>query len=368
VLGTRFRDGLPAHDAVGRGEGDRLVILLNFADREQQLSRLLDTVRDQTTTPVVLPSGEAISVSVRIGAALFPDDADNGAHLLRPADVALKRTKEHAAAGTALYTANMSERLVRRSRLEQAMQQALAETEFVPDFQPQVSLNDGTLLGFEALIRWRKADGAVVPPSDFIPLAQETGFVHEFGDAMIRQVVQQIAQWRARGLAVPVCGINVPPSHLRSAGFVERVCAQIDAGGVPAQSVLLELTETTFVEDFTRTKVIMQLLADYGVRFSLDDFGTGFSSLGYLGRLPLHVLKVDRSFVQQVDADQRQRAIVEAVIHMGQLLGLTVVAEGVETRSQAGRLTALGCDAVQGFLYGRPVPAADAVRWLTPVS
>lgn len=364
TIADRLREFIDEGYLVARTHGAGFLVLVPGGEGRQNPCEAVDRIQAAFELPVEIDDDTSIFVQGNAGVAIFPDDCTDAQGMLRAANVALQQARRDPGTGHAFYRSEHSITLVSHERLQQALYQALERDEFVPYYQPQFSLTDGALIGFEALIRWYRQEGEIVMPGQFIPLAERTGLIVELGEAMLEAVMNDMAKWRKGGLPVPPVAVNISPHHLRHDGFAERLLIALSKSGLPPSLLFLELTETAFVGEFRRTREIMEHLARAGVRFSIDDFGTGFSSLRYLALLPLHVLKVDRSFVGQIDSDYRQRCIVEALAKMGKSLGLTVIAEGVETAPQIGWLRDIGCHGIQGFLYGHPAPAEAAIQWI----
>ncbi len=243
-----------------------------------------------------------------------------------------------------------------RMQLDHAMRQALASQRFRLHYQPQLSLKTGQVVGAEALIRWRDPELGEVSPGQFIPVAEETGFIIPIGDWVLEQAVRQAARWRADGFAMPV-SVNVSALQFQQAGFIDRVAAVLRDHALPGALLELELTESILVHDANHALARLSQLSQLGVRLAIDDFGTGYSSLAYLKRFPIDRLKIDRSFVKGLPGDDSDGAIVRAIVQLAQAMAMTVIAEGVETEPQRALLLALGCDEFQGFLYA---PALDA--------
>jgi EAL domain-containing protein (putative c-di-GMP-specific phosphodiesterase class I) len=246
-----------------------------------------------------------------------------------------------------------------RMRLDHAMRQALVQQRFRLHYQPQIDLRSGAVVGAEALIRWRDPELGEIAPGDFIPVAEESGFIVAIGDWVLRQAVAQAAAWHQRGLALRVA-VNVSALQFRQNGFVEGVAAALQAAGLPAARLELELTESILIQDAEDSLTRLRSLAELGVHLAIDDFGTGYSSLGYLKHLPIGRLKIDRSFIGGLPADASDAGIVNAIVNMGRALRLQVIAEGVETEAQRQFLRQAGCDEFQGFLFA---PALELQRF-----
>ncbi len=349
----RIKSCLRNVDTVSRLGGDEFVLLVHQADAagaEATARRVLDamvkpfSIDDQTFT-----------VTCSIGVALCPVDGDSLDQLMRRADAAMHRVKEAGRASFRFHLAHTDVAQRSHMQIDHAMRQALVSGLFRLHYQPQINLKTGEVVGAEALIRWRDPVLGEVSPAEFIPVAEESGFIIAIGDWVLSQAVKQAAAWRANGLAMPV-SINVSALQFQQPDFTDRVASELKAASLPPQLLELELTESILIHDAQDALHRLQALAQLGVQLAIDDFGTGYSSLGYLKRFPIHRLKIDRSFVSHLPGDASDVAIVNAIIQLGRAMNLRVIAEGVETEPQRQFLLDAGCDEFQGFLYA---PALD---------
>jgi EAL domain-containing protein (putative c-di-GMP-specific phosphodiesterase class I) len=247
----------------------------------------------------------------------------------------------------------------KRLKLDSAMRRALADNHFRLHYQPQVDMSSGKVVGAEALLRWRDPELGDVSPGEFIPVAEQSGFIVAIGDWVLRQAVAQAALWHGQGRGLVVC-VNVSAVQFHRAGFVDRVAAVLRAAELPPELLELELTESILIQDAQEALLRLRALSDLGVKLAIDDFGTGYSSLGYLKRFPINRLKIDRSFVRGLPSDESDAGIVSAIVNLGRALHLEIVAEGVETEAQRQFLLASGCEQYQGFLFA---PALDSVSF-----
>lgn len=293
-------------------------------------------------------------INAKIGIALFPDDGAEADALLKCAEAALKEAKakgEHYL----FYTRQMTEGATTRLTLEHQLRQALENEEFVLHYQPKVSLETGKLTGAEALIRWNDPRSGLVPPDRFIPVLEESGMIHQVGGWALRKAIDTCRRWRAAGWpAVPIA-VNVSVLQLRSPDFVSDI-RQIIGDDAPTAELELEITESVIMQNVDDNIHNLRAIRAMGIATTIDDFGTGFSSLSYLARLPIDVLKIDRRFVVDMIVGPEELALVNAIITLAHAMKLRVVAEGVETEEQASLLRSLGCDEMQGFLFSKPVP------------
>jgi len=356
-VAQRLRSCLRADDLLARVGGDQFALVVEGADApvaEATARRVLEAV----AAPYHL-DGTPFTLTCSIGGALCPGNGHSADELVRHAEAAVQAVKQ---AGRGNYRVQKGRRTGDRRadiQLDHAMRQALASGRFRLHYQPQVELSSGRIVGAEALIRWRDPGLGEVPPSRFVPVAEDSGFIVALGDWVLMQAVRQGANWLARGLQVPIA-INVSALQFQQPQFVDRVAAVLAGSALPPQLLELELTESILVRDAEEALQRLQSLARIGVRLSIDDFGTGYSSLAYLKRFPIGKVKIDRSFVQGLPADDSDSAIVVAILQMAGALGMKVVAEGVETEGQRRFLLDSGCDEFQGFLYA---PALDGLSF-----
>jgi EAL domain-containing protein (putative c-di-GMP-specific phosphodiesterase class I) len=304
----------------------------------------------------------SFTVTCSIGIALFPEDGRTMDDLNKNADSAMYHVKERGRAGFRFYQRQMNVGLLSRMKLDHAMRQALAGTDgrsFRLHYQPQIGFRDNTVFGAEALLRWRDPELGEIAPTQFIPVAEESGLIVGIGNWVLREAIRQCATWNAKGLSL-VMAVNVSALQFQQSDFVDGVARALNENGLPPGQLELELTESILIHDVAETMRRLEALAALGVRLAIDDFGTGYSSLSYLKRFPIHKLKIDRSFVNDLPDDDSDAAIVNAIIHMAGALRLRVIAEGVETAMQRDFLVAAGCDEYQGYLCS---PAIDAISF-----
>jgi EAL domain-containing protein (putative c-di-GMP-specific phosphodiesterase class I) len=293
-------------------------------------------------------------MTASIGISVHPRDADNAESLLNHADTAMYQAKEVARGGWAVYSGGEGDPLQRLS-LSARMRRALERHEFLLHYQPIFALECGEMQGVEALIRWRDPEHGMVPPGDFIPLAEETGMIESIGDWVFRAVCEQQVDWAAKGFT-PQISFNVSPRQLRRLDFAERVAHHLAFSGADPERLVVELTESSTMEDPMTSEPILHELHRLGFKLALDDFGSGYSSLSRLRALPVETLKIDRAFLQEVPENREASAIVTAILDLSRALGRAAVAEGVETEAQRAFLVQQGCLMAQGFLLGRPLP------------
>ena len=353
-------------DTVARIGGDEFVVLLahlapDVAGASHAALLVAEKIRRAIADCVEI-EGQSYQASASIGVTLLPQRGQTAQDLLREADTAMYRAKADGRNGIAFFEEAMQADVERRLSMEHELAAALAGGELSMHLQPQVE-RDGVVVGAELLMRWRRADGSMVAPDVFIPVAEECGLIRQLGLWALQQACAAVLRLQAAGRPLPL-SVNVSPSQFRQDDFVAQVRRTLAASGAPAALLILEVTEGLLVEKLDETIARMHELAAMGLRFSIDDFGTGYSSLAYLKKMPLYELKIDRSFVRDTPDDASDKAIVQAILAMARHLGLRVVAEGVETQAQADFLTANGCACLQGYLYGRAMPLEDLLARL----
>jgi diguanylate cyclase (GGDEF)-like protein len=362
AVAERLRQAVPQPATIGRlGPDDFGIILPGIADPAAIARLLNETVLPALSRPVHL-LGDEIRPSLRFGVAVSPSDGRNGETLLANAEAALRRSAE-TGEGYLFYAPAMNERASERLSLHNRLLLALEREQFVLHYQPKVELRTRRIVGFEALIRWVEPDRGLVPPGEFIPLLEETGLIINVGRWALNRAIRDRQAWLAAGRRALPVAVNVSPVQLRQRGFVDEVRNALDNGAarMNAGGLVIEITESLFLEDLEGSIDKLKALKALGVGVSIDDFGTGYSSLRYIARLPVDSLKIDRSFVTNLNTNPNDMAIVSTVIALAHALDLRVVAEGVETDEQLKLLRLLKCDEIQGYLVSRPVPPDEAI-------
>ena len=363
-IANRLNQQVRGRDLVGRQAGDEFVALLSNCSTEQAAlaaERLLAAI----AAPVTLPSGFTVHPNASVGVAMLPEDGQNFDTLLRQADLAMHQAKLDGRGCLRFFNDAMNRRTLERLSLEAALREALRLEQLRLHYQPQVSGPAGSVLyGVEALARWEHSQLGAVSPAQFIPLAEECGLIDELTRWGLGEACRQMADWRARGVAVPRVAVNVSARNFQNPGLPGWVAEQLQLHGLQPQDLTLEVTESVVMDTTDGVLATIEAVHALGVQLSLDDFGTGYSSLGYLHRLPIHELKLDKSFVQDLAENAAAQALTNTVLRIGDGLHLTVVAEGVETAIQADFLTTRGCPVLQGYLYARPLPADGLEQWL----
>ena len=360
-VARRLQGSLREIDTVARLGGDEFAVLLPGADSagaELVASKLLERLAEPC-----MVQGHELSMTMSIGIATYPSDGDDYEILSRNADTAMYRAKHEGKATWRFFAAGMQQRSARQLQLESALRRALERNELLLHYQPQLDANGEQLVGVEALLRWRHPEFGFVSPAEFIPLAETSGQIVAIGEWVMRTAVAQVKAWMDAGVPPLVVAVNLSAVQFRHAGLPATVARALSDAGLPAQYLELELTESVTANPAAAISM-MDALHSLGVRLSLDDFGTGYSSLSYLKRFPLHTLKIDQSFVRDIDTDPDDRAIVQAIIQMARALNLKTIAEGVETDAQHQFLRREGCDMMQGYRFCRPMDAAALEMWI----
>ncbi|HEY6354496.1 MAG TPA: GGDEF domain-containing phosphodiesterase, partial [Burkholderiaceae bacterium] len=299
-----------------------------------------------------------------IGIAVFPDDGADGALLMKNADAAMYHAKSAGRNNFQFFAQPMNDAAVARLELENGLRQAVARREFQLHYQPQIDLSSNEVVGTEALVRWRHPQLGLVAPLKFITLAEEIGLIVPIGEWVLGEALRQLAEWRRQGMAHLTVSVNISAHQLVGSEFVGMVLRKLAAQGLPASALRLEITESVAMQRPEQTVALLRELRRLGVGLAIDDFGTGYSSLSYLKQLPLNCLKLDRSFVSDIESDANDAAICAATISLAHNLGLAVVAEGVETAAELSFLRSLGCDGVQGYLFSKPLPAPECAAFI----
>ena len=362
-LGRRLRGHLRTHDRIARFGGDEFVIVMDELARAEDASTLASRLLESIARPFDI-AGSRLHVSASIGISLFPGDGEDSGTLLKQADAAMYRAKERGGNRYMFYAADIGAHAHRRLTLENHLRQALDRGEFVLHYQPQVDGRSGRILGCEALLRWRQPEQGLVPPADFIPLLEETGLIVPVGRWVLETACAQLADWRHSHDGGLTMAVNISSRQFHEGGLPELVAGLVQRHALDPARLELEITESTLMQHIPNTADTLAALVGLGVGIALDDFGTGYSSLNYLRRFPIDTLKVDRAFIGNIPGHADDTAIVEAIIALARTLHLRVIAEGVETLVQREFLGELGCQAMQGYLFSRPVPAADFARLL----
>ena len=362
-LATSLQALLREGDMLARAGSDEFLLLLHARGEHPEPERAFDRIMAAANRAIPTPDGE-IALTCSIGTTLLPQDGDDADALLNNAVTAMRHAKAQGRGAIVRFTPELRTEHGRRLTLESHLRRAIAQDELFLQYQPKVDLRSGGLAGFEALVRWRHPEYGVIPPDEFIPIAEESGMIVPIGEWVLRSAVGQLAAWRAQGLPLAPVAVNLSARQFLQSDVIAMVGELLEQSGVAPGLLELELTESVSMADPERSVVVMRGLGDIGVMLSIDDFGTGYSSFGYLRRLPLDKLKIDKSFVQDMAHSAESSAIVQAIVAMAHRLQLAVIAEGVETADQVAALRKADCDQIQGYYYSRPLAVEDCAAFI----
>lgn len=357
-ISSRLSTCIRHQDTVARLGGDEFVLVLTEQANEPGVIHIIRRLLEVISQPWVDEQHE-YSLSCSIGISCFPCDGDRADTLLQCADAAMYEAKNAGRNTFHFYTPELNQAVTERLELANDLRRAVERDEFRVYYQPRVDVTDGRIIGAEALIRWQHPEKGLVAPDNFIPIAEETGLIVPIGQWILHEACRQNRAWQDAGLPPISVSVNLSPIQFRQPGLIDAVTNALAQSGLAASYLELELTESFFMQDAERINVAITALKSLGVALAIDDFGTGYSSLSYLKRFPVNHLKIDKSFVQEIDINPDDAAIVRAIITLGHELGLKVVAEGVETQANYEFLQQHHCDEIQGYYFSRPVPAPN---------
>ena len=347
------------NDTVARLGGDEFVILAKDIKSHESAYAIARKVLEKLSRPVVVDNNELHS-GASIGISIFPDDGDNSDNLIKHADTAMYDAKENGKNDYRFYSEEMNARMLERIRIEGDLRRAIENDEFCLYYQPKISIQSGKVAGAEALIRWNHPELGLVFPNSFIPIAEETGLINPMGEWIISEAFRQVATWSEQSVGlIPPVAINLSARQLSDLNLFEGISRKMQSVGCDYRSVEFEITESSVMENPDHSSRLLHQLRDMGCSISLDDFGTGYSSLSYLKQLPIHTLKIDGSFVQELPEDKDSRILSESIIALSHKMALNVIAECVENREQLQYLIEQGCDEIQGYLFSKPLPADE---------
>jgi diguanylate cyclase (GGDEF)-like protein len=359
TVGNRLREASRETDIVARLGGDEFAILVHSLDDPRDAAIIADRIVKSVAMPMDI-GGHHVAIGTSVGIALAPTDGHDAEELLRNADLALYRAKSEGRGNYHFFERGMDEALQHRRMLEQGLKVALSRNQFRLMYQPLLDLNDNRVCCFEALLRWDHPERGVIPPAEFIPVAEETGAISAIGEWVLMEACRTAATW-PENVRVAV---NLSAAQFKSRALVDHVVAAVSSAGISPKRLELEVTESLLLADTEQTLSTLHRLRALGVRISMDDFGTGYSSLSYLRSFPFDKIKIDRSFMSGLGPREDSLAIIKAVIGLGQSLGMSTTAEGIETEEQLDAVRAQGCNEVQGFLFSPPLPASGIAALL----
>lgn len=363
-VSKRLQECTREGDTVARLGGDEFTIIMEDVKSSEDAVLIADKVLEFMKKPFDINSNE-LFVTPSIGITIYPIDDTNAGHLIINADSAMYDAKDNGRNCYRFYTADMNSHLIVQMNMEAKLRRALERKEFVLYYQPKFSVRNREIIGAEALIRWNDPDEGLISPAIFIPLAEETGLIAPITDWVIQEACRQNSEWQQEGYNHIRMAVNISPKQFNQENVVRRIFNQIICSDLSPKYVELEITEGALMEDVEESIEILNALKKWGIHISIDDFGTGYSSLSYLKKFPLDTLKIDQSFVRDLLQDSDDAAIVSAIIGMAKSLRFNVIAEGVETVQQLNYLAEHGCNEVQGYYTGKPVPAEEFVQFFT---
>lgn len=368
-VGARLRHVVRDYDSVGRLGGDEFAILMEPPSDPASASLLAGRILDELRKPIRLGGNELVITS-SIGIAPFPECGTTSDELLRAADTAMYAAKKTGRNKSCVSTRESREEALRQNLIDRELPSALARNEFVLHYQPQYDLRNGKLSGVEALLRWQRPGQTLISPADFIPALETSGLIHQVGQWVLRAACKQLKVWNDQGVTDITMAVNMSPRQFEEPDLFDLTCQVVEETGINPSQLEIEITESTLMRDTVRTKNVLSQLQQKGIRIAIDDFGTGYSSLAYLGKFAVDVLKIDRSFVASMEeTSEHGRSIAAAIIGLGRAFDLDVVAEGIETPSQAQQLVRAGCNVGQGYLLGRPAePHALDLKAVRPTA
>jgi diguanylate cyclase (GGDEF)-like protein len=364
AIAHRLRAAVSTHDVVVRMGGDEFVVVANMLPNAQVVNSIADRIRRALVVPLDL-DGVTMFACPSIGISVYPEDGTDSEQLLKHADIALNHAKDRGRGNHQFYKPEMNARLRERFGLERALRQALERNELSVEYQPSFDLKTLRPVSLEALIRWRTADGTYIPPSRFIPIAEQSGLIVDIGDWVLRTVCLQLSEWQRQHVPLLPVSVNISVQQFEHVQLATVVSVLADELGIDASLLHFEITESAAMQNSQQHLGSLQALRNLGSRILIDDFGTGYSSLSYLKHLPIDTLKIDRAFVRDMAVDANDAAIVRAIVGVAKSLGLQLVAEGIETAEQLECLRKLDCECGQGFYFSPPVSAEScrAMLW-----
>ncbi len=352
----RLKSSVRDSDTIARLGGDEFVVLQTGLQSPRHAAKMAEGILQVLAQPFVIAGAEHF-IGGSIGMAVYPDDGQTAEELLKRADIAMYRAKNAGRGCLVFFEESMNQELQERTFLEHELRQAIARNQLSVHYQPRIRLRDGKVSGAEALVRWHHPELGWISPARFIPLAEDTGLIDQIDPWVLSHVCTQMAAWKAAGHALGTIAVNVSGRQLRATNLVDQVRDALASSGLAAKSLELEVTESVLINDVEFVIALLNQLREIGVSIALDDFGTDYSSMMYLKRLPISILKIDQSFIKDLSHDEGSRSIAQAIIALAHALHKSVVAEGVETQAQADLLLSWGCEEVQGYYFSRPLPA-----------
>jgi diguanylate cyclase (GGDEF)-like protein/PAS domain S-box-containing protein len=361
-VAKRLLELVRAEDTVSRLSGDEFTIILNEITDSNPSEIIAKRVIECFSKPFTL-TDQAVYISASAGVSLYPEDGKDIVTLLKNADAAMYNAKSHGKNNFKMFSEEMNKLNERRLALETGLHEALINGSLFLHYQPKLSLVNNAITGAEALSRWEHPEEGNISPAEFIPIAEECGLIIPIGQLILEEVCQQMMSWKQQGLPLTPVAINLSANQFRDQNLIKNIRFALEKTGLPAEYLELELTETLLMDNVEDNILVLKKLKEMGHKISIDDFGTGYSSLSYLKQLPVDTIKIDKSFIKNLNSNQDDRAIVNSIIFLAKNMGLKVIAEGVETEEQLKIVTNAGCDEAQGYLFSKPVSAKQFFKW-----
>ena len=362
-VSTRLNTTLRNNDTISRNGGDEFVVVLEELHDTNEVIHVAKKIIKCLTKTFLIQSHK-IHLGVSVGVSIYPLDGETPLVLLRNSDTAMYRAKKEGGNQFQFYDESMSIQLRHRLELEHELHGALADNEFDLLYQPQISCLTGVTTGFEALIRWNNKKYGEIQPNQFVPLLEETGLIYSVGEWVVSNVVDFISNNHIKGINV---SINLSALQCNDLDFFNFVRNKIEQSGINPSQIEFEITESLLINDFDKTRQLLDKMHSIGCTIALDDFGTGYTSMNYLARLPIDIIKVDKTLVREIDVNNNLRSIVKAIVTMSQGLGISNIFEGVETMAELATIKKMGGEVIQGFLFSKPLSAEEAVKWVESV-
>ena len=355
-IGQHFKELSSDHIIVSHFSSDIFCIGIYDPCGSRSVENVIDTLKLKLAKPIHLSNGHDVTVSVSIGVAEYPECANEALDLINCAEIVMFKSKKKQKNGVQYYDSPTIQEFIEKINIEQKLEKALKEQGFFMCYQPQYSTDNKKLRGVEALVRWKDEDGKIISPGTFIPLAEKNGSILQLGDWILEKAISDFSKWLNQYQFNDITlSINISALQFKNKEFIATLERVLERYSMPPELIELEITESVFIDDMNDVIEKMNILREMGIRFSMDDFGTGFSSLSYLRRLPIDTLKIDKSFIDSVVTDNPTRTIAETIIDMGRKLGFHTIAEGVEDEVQFDVLKDIGCDNIQGYYMGKPM-------------
>lgn len=356
IIGQHFKDLVSEHVMVSHFNTDVFCIAVYDPCGSYSVDNIISEIKTKLDEPIRLSNSTELNITVSIGVAEYPECAQDALNLINCAEIVMLKSKKAQKNGVQYYDSPIIQEFIEKVNIEQRLEKALRDKGFFMCYQPQYSTDGKTLRGMEALVRWKDEDGKIISPATFIPLAEKNGSILRLGDWIMEKSLSDFAKWREKFYVDDITlSINISALQFKNKAFIKTLMHLLEQYHLPPTLIELEITESVFIDDMDDVIEKMNILREMGIRFSMDDFGTGFSSLSYLRRLPIDTLKIDKSFIDSVVTDCPTRTIAETIIEMGKKLGFHTIAEGVEDEVQFDILRDIGCDNIQGYYMGRPM-------------